>query len=152
MSLPEACPRVFSFWLQWAYGRNLAHEEVDWDADLPSSPPTTPRRTTGGTSISSYNEDDTKSTVGKRPSRHVGFFHLIRLYKLAGFLGCEELRNAIINEIARVAVKRNAVPGPDDTFELWGVEYEVGGLRELVLDMFVGMRTERVLMEAKDEW
>ncbi|MCJ1430791.1 hypothetical protein MMC27_000141 [Xylographa pallens] len=151
VSLPEACPRVFSFWLQWAYSRNLAHEEVDWDADLPSSPPSNPQRTTGGTSPTS-NENNTENTAGKRSPRHVVFFHLIRLYKLAGFLGCEELRNAIIDEIARVAVKRNAVPGPDDTFELWGVEYEAGGLRELVLDMFVGMRTERLLMEAKDEW
>ena len=151
MSLPEACPRVFSFWLQWAYSRNLAHEEVDWDADLPSSPPSTPHRATGGTSTTS-NENNIESTAGKRPFRHVAFFYLIRLYKLAGFLGCEELRNAIIDEIARVAVKRNAVPGPDDTFELWGVEYEAGGLRELVLDLFVGMRTKRLLLEAQDEW
>ncbi|MCJ1287717.1 hypothetical protein MMC26_007069 [Xylographa opegraphella] len=151
VSLPEVCPRVFSFWLQWAYSRNLAHEEVDWDAGLPSSPPITPHRITGGTSTTN-NENNTASTAGKRPPRHVAFFHLIRLYKLAGFLGCEELRNAIIDEIARLAVKRNAVPGPDDTFELWGVEYEAGKLRELVLDMFVGMRTERLLLEAKDEW
>ncbi|MCJ1397425.1 hypothetical protein MMC11_000618 [Xylographa trunciseda] len=152
VALPEACPRVFSFWLQWAYTGNLAHEEVDWDGDLPSSPPTPPHHQIGGMLITNNIEDETILAASKRPPRHVAFFHLIRLYKLAGFLGCEELRNAIVDEIARVAVKRNAVPGPDDTFELWSEEYEAGGLRELVLDLFVGMRTERLLMEAKDEW
>ncbi|MCJ1395434.1 hypothetical protein MMC18_008320 [Xylographa bjoerkii] len=152
VSLPEACPRVFIFWLQWAYSRNLAHEEVDWDSDLASPPSTSPIRKNGGTFMTSNNENNTKITVGKRPPRHVAFFHLIRLYKFAGFLGCEELRNAIVDEIARVAVKRNAVPGPDDTFELWDEEYEAGGLRELVLDLFMGMRTEKLLMEATDEW
>ena len=145
ISLPEVCPRVFAFWLQWAYTKNLAHEEVDWDGPLPSSPPPPLRRGPEGRFIKS-------NTVSNRPPRHVAFFHLIRLYKLAGYLGCEKLRNAIIDEIARVAVRNNAVPGPDDTFELWGEEYEAGALRELVLDLFVGMQTGKLLMEAAEEW
>ncbi|MCJ1474079.1 hypothetical protein MMC13_002737 [Lambiella insularis] len=137
ISLPEVCPSTFRFWLQWLYTRNLAHEDVDWDPPAAAPALAPPPSTT---------------TAAPPPKRPIAFFPLIRLYKVAAFLGCEALLNDLVDEIARVSTAHNAAPGPHDTYELWGEECAVGGVRELVLDLFVGLKTEKLVREAADEW
>ena len=42
-----------------------------------------------------------------------------------------------MDEIGWRADETNSVPTPDDTRSLWGVEEDMGGLKELVVDLFV---------------
>ena len=156
--------------MQWLYSGNLAHEEVDWKpAPTRAESPTTsddgvvdvqPTWTNmPGMGASPFYGPDGSDAVthprGKAPrkNREVAFFHLIRLYNLAGYLQHEGLKNSIVDEVARVAVKRNAVPGPDDTCEIWtanpGNAGKLKGLGSLVVDLFAGMRTEKLLREGE---
>ena len=68
---------------------------------------------------------------------HPAYFKLIKLWKLAGFLGITALKNSIVDEIGWRADETNSVPTPDDTRSLWGGEEDMGGLKELVVDLFV---------------
>lgn len=97
-----------------------------------------------------------ESEKQKRPPP--AFFLLIRLYALANYLRCEKLRNEIIDEVARVARARNSVPGPADTHELMEEDLggksaggRINGLRGLVIDLFVGKRTAK-LIETREGW
>ncbi len=80
------------------------------------------------------------------------FFPLLRLYALADKLCVEALRNAIVDRIARLAEERNTVPAPDDTRILYGEIGEGRPVGRLVLDLFVGLRTERVVGGHGDSW
>ncbi|KAM0803598.1 hypothetical protein BDR22DRAFT_886432 [Usnea florida] len=68
---------------------------------------------------------------------HPAYFKLIKLWKLAEFLGVTAMKNGIVDEIGWRADETNSVPTPDDTRSLWGGEEEMGGLKELVVDLFV---------------
>lgn len=68
---------------------------------------------------------------------HPAYFKLIKLWKLANFLGITALKNSIVDEIGWRADETNSVPTPDDTGSLWGCEEEMGGLKQLVVDLFV---------------
>ncbi|KAL9119329.1 MAG: hypothetical protein Q9187_004118 [Circinaria calcarea] len=116
VSLPEASPPVFSYFVQYAYTRSLAHEELE-----------TP---------------------------NPAFFWLVRLWKLAGYLGCEELRNDILGEVGRCADQRNAVFSPNDTRELWEDEGEaaLAGLKKLCVDLFIYKKTDSLMMGHEDSW
>ena len=74
------------------------------------------------------------------------------MWKLAGFLRFERLRNAVLDEVAMVTEKFNAVLSPDDTRELWGEGGEGRGLRGLVLDLFAFKNTEILLETHDDSW
>lgn len=90
------------------------------------------------------------------PTRHrqVGFFWLVRLYRLAAFLGAEELRNEIVDEVARLSDAYNAMLSASDTRELWVDGREIGGekLQRLVLDLFVRKNTARLVEGSVDRW
>ena len=47
------------------------------------------------------------------------------------------MKNSIVDEIGWRADETNSVPTPDDTRSLSGVEEDMGGLKELVVDLFV---------------
>lgn len=97
-----------------------------------------------------------ESREQKRPPP--AFFYLIRLYALANYLRSERLRNEIIDEVARVARARNAVPGPADTHELMEDDMggksgggRINGLRGLAIDLFVGKHTAH-LIATREGW
>ena len=115
VSLPEASPPIFSYFVQYAYTRSLAHEELE--AENPA------------------------------------FFWLVRLWKLAGYLGCEALRNDILGEVGRCADKWNAVFSPNDTRELWNDEGEgLKGLKKMCVDLFVYKKTDSLMIGHEDSW
>ena len=177
-------PRIFAFFVQWLYTKSLVHEQIDWEkpagsesgasADhehssrAPSSralSPTTgkPENETASqalelSSMSLTPTTDPKPITKKAKRQHPAFYLLIRLYKLAGYLGCELLRNNIIDEVARVARTHNTVPCPDDTWELMeagmggnSMGGKINGLRGLVIDLFVGKRTAN-LIRTSEGW
>ncbi|CAF9916653.1 hypothetical protein IMSHALPRED_003257 [Imshaugia aleurites] len=68
---------------------------------------------------------------------HPAYFKLIKLWKLASFLGITALKNSIVDEIGWRADETNSVPTPDDTRSLWGGDEDMFRLKELVVDLFV---------------
>lgn len=56
--------------------------------------------------------------------------------------GC---KNAIIDEIASVADRTNSCPTPDDTVNIWDDETGCDGLKDLVGDLFVWKKTDRLV-------
>lgn len=72
--------------------------------------------------------------------------------------------NAVIGEVAEVALDRNAVPSSDDISSLWGAEELDAplsgssctnieqGLKGLILDLFSSMGVRRVITEEQDSW
>lgn len=179
VSLVEVDSRIFAFFMQWLYTKSLAHEQIDWEKPAGSesgdstdgenssralSPTTgkTDNETTSQAldlfSLSLTPTTDPKLKDKKQKRQPPAFFYLIRLYKLAGFLGCEKLRNNIIDEVARIARARNAVPCPADTYELMeegmggnSMVGKINGLRGLVIDLFVGKKTAN-LIRTSEGW
>ncbi|MCJ1351337.1 MAG: hypothetical protein MMC33_001321 [Icmadophila ericetorum] len=92
---------------------------------------------------------------GKSPPE---FFQLVKLWKLAGYLQAEECRNAVLDKVARVAEAKNSVPCPDDISALWDEDGAGagdtgnGGLRDLVLDLFVWKKTKSLLLKSEGYW
>ena len=131
VKMPEVKPEVFAYFIQWIYNGSLSHEGVDFDAE----------------------PDKDATTIESEPRKEIGFFHLVKLWKLAGFLQAERLRNEIVDEVARLACKHNAVFGPEDTQTLWNDdENETRGLKLLIVDLFVGMNTKKLVKEVEDSW
>ena len=72
--------------------------------------------------------------------------------------------NAVIDEVAEVALHRNAVPSCDDIAALWGNEEldapiaphsyvnDEQGLKSLILDLFSDMSVRRVIAEEQGSW
>ena len=179
VTLSEADPRIFALFVQWGYTKSLAHEDIDWEepAGSESGASTDGEMSRATTPVAGNNDrkeitsdgldgldvstlaiqsttgpSDAKAKSEKRQRKPPAFFYLIRLYKLAGFLGCETLRNNIIDEVARVALTRNAVPCARDTWELMDEGMggkssggKINGLRGLVIDMFAGMKTSNLI-------
>lgn len=138
IDLPTDRPDAFEYFVQWLYTRRLDHEAVD-AAPLSSPPPTTTTTTTTTTNNNNNNPPP-------------AFFPLLHLYALADKLCIEPLRNDVVDRIARIAVDRNTVPAPDDTRILYGEIRDGAPVGRLVLDLFVGLRTERVLGRHADSW
>ena len=80
------------------------------------------------------------------------YFRLIRLYSLADRLGVEDLRNAVVDEMARLSEKYNSVPTPQDTRTIDDELRENCGLRELVVDLFVWKKTDNLVQMHQDSW
>lgn len=93
-----------------------------------------------------------------------GFGPLIRLYVFADKYGVElGLRDLICDVVREVAEEANAVPNHQDVELLWentlphrprgGHPHglQVGGLRRLVLDLYAGMKTDKLLAH-EDGW
>lgn len=80
------------------------------------------------------------------------YFRLIRLYSLADRLGVEDLRNAVVDEMARLSEKYNSVPTPQDTRTIDDELRENCGLRELVVDLFVWKKTDNLVQMHEDSW
>ena len=140
VELPEIEPAVFSYFVQWIYNGSLSHHGVEFEAVEDKDAKT-------------ILEELTTGPKKHEPKKEIGFFHLVKLWKLAGFLQAERLRNEIIDEVARLSTKHNAVFGPEDTQILWGdEENEVAGLKALVVDLFAGMKTTKLVREAEDSW
>ncbi|MCJ1251441.1 hypothetical protein MMC30_008674 [Trapelia coarctata] len=184
VTLIDADPRIFAFFVQWLYTKSLAHEQIDWEKPVgsesgvstdgedssraPSSRGASPATGKNDikpigqaldlTSLSLTSTPDQKSKSKKEKRQPPAFFYLIRLYKLADYLGCELLRNNIIDEVARVARARNTVPCPDDTWELMeegmggkSMGGKINGLRGLAIDLFVGKKTAN-LIRTSEGW
>ena len=84
--------------------------------------------------------DSSQSVVEITRPRPPGFGPLIRLYVLADKYGIARLRDEICDRVREVAVEGNCVPGREDLWVL--CEGVIGGkLRELVLDLYMGMKT-----------
>ena len=83
---------------------------------------------------------------------HPAFFRLIKLYALADRLEVEGLRNAIIDETARLSDKYNSVPTPNDTQTMDAELQDKCGLRDLVVDLFVWKKTDNLVETHEDPW
>ena len=57
-----------------------------------------------------------------------------------------------MDRIAELADTRNAVPAPDDTRVLYGEIRESAPVRRLVLDLFVWMKTDALVVGHEDSW
>ena len=88
----------------------------------------------------------------KLQTKNPAFIHMLKLYKMTTFFGCEELKNDCLDVIGKTAEKMNAVPGPEDTQTVWEMEEPCEGLKALILDLFYGMKVETLISEAKDDW
>ena len=90
------------------------------------------------------------------PKQHTRFARLVRLYLLAETLGAEGCRNAVVDEVGKLAEKDRAkVPGREDVAMLWppGTKATLPGngdrgLRGLVLDLLKARnQSANVLMD-----
>ena len=140
VDLPEIESAVFSYFVQWIYNGSLSHHGVEFEGVEEKD-------------AKAILEELTTGPKKKEPKKEIGFFHLVKLWKLAGFLQAERLRNEIIDEVARLSTIHNAVFGPEDTQMLWGdEENEIAGLKVLVVDLFAGMKTTKLVREAEESW
>ena len=86
------------------------------------------------------------------------FGPLIRLWLLADRLDVEGgLKDEIVERVMEVARLGNCVPGREDVEFLWegvdGVDKNIRGkLRELVIDLYMGMRCWGLFQEDKKDW
>ena len=83
---------------------------------------------------------------------HPAFFKLMKLYALADRLDVEGLRNAIVDETARLSDKYNSVPTPNDTQTMDAELQDKCGLRDLVVDLFVWKKTDNLVETHEDPW
>ena len=87
---------------------------------------------------------------------------IIFLYQMSEYLGSEACCNDVIDEVARIADHYNTVPNAGDTHKLWSEEatrdplrYQGDGkrgLQGLVLDLFAGKKTDKLLLYEPDSW
>lgn len=80
------------------------------------------------------------------------YFRLIKLYALADRLEVEALRNAIVDEMARLSEKYNSVPTPSDTRFIDEEVREDCPLRCLMVDLFVWKKTDNLVKKHEDSW
>lgn len=85
---------------------------------------------------------------GQKPA----FYVLLKLYALADRLCVEQLRNEIVDLVYSVAKKTNSILTPSDTFLLYQKIRDSAPIRQLVLDLFLSMKTDRLLEEHPDPW
>ncbi|KAF2459689.1 hypothetical protein BDY21DRAFT_275119, partial [Lineolata rhizophorae] len=78
------------------------------------------------------------------------FFSLLHLYSLADRLCIEDLRNDIVDAVATLAERANAVPTPSDTHLLYVAIRPSAPLRALVLDLFAFKKTDALLATHPD--
>ena len=122
VSLPEMEPKIFTYFVQWLYAHDIASSAE-------------------------------RSLVHPNlQTKNPAFNHMIKLYKVATFFECEELKNDCLDMISKTAEKMNAVTGPEDTHTVWQMEEECEGLKALVLDLFYGMKVEALISEAEGNW
>jgi len=80
------------------------------------------------------------------------FSTLINLYKVADFLQVEDLRNAIIDEIASLNDKHGFYPTPDDTHSIFRNSRDGCPLRRLVVSLYAEQPTDLLVETQQDSW
>jgi len=157
--LPEANGSSFSLWLYWAYSGTIPTYAMDaeFSSDL------TEDEDAGDVNPSARPSSKDGPVQGARP--RPAFFNLIRLHRLADFLGSEGCHNAVLDLIAGMGLT-NLLPTANDVSELWSNEPVTGSiadfvaadrtktksLRDLVRDMFSSSNFATLIFEEQDSW
>lgn len=85
---------------------------------------------------------------GSKPA----FYILLKVYALADRLCVEQLRNEITDIVAHIAKEQNSILTPTDTFLLYDRIRDSAPIRQLILDLFTSMKTDRLLEDHPDTW
>ena len=165
--LPEERLEDVTFFLQWCYRRGLQPPSSMRKLKPGKTCPVTRSSGLSGGALWHPKIDIAlgrilKCNPDKEPSKSTGrsrgvsppliqrsappaFGPLVRLYILADKFGIVELKDNICERVREASLQGNCVPCADDVWTLWEGTSPRAKLRELVLDLYVGMKCRKLL-------
>ncbi len=141
--LPVEDPKVFEYFLQWLYTKDLSHEELDLSPYLYTSN-LSHKELNKSTGRSQWENMPPGRSQWEIPS-FPDVFPLLRLYSIASVFQVTDLRDAIVDQLMFICKRTKYIPGPAQVQFVYEEIPQSNMLRQVILDACLFSRCSDVL-------